>query len=179
MMQVIRKIKKRLSAPIAAMFITVLLMALILTGCGENPQAEDVGTTLNEEEIWGTVPEETLGIAVDTPYMTFYYPEEWRDKVEIEHSSNGANSVTTFHTEISGKRVELFSVILGADEDEGYLLGQLKNEMDGTVNVYTLVYEVSAEDWTEEEYSEICSLQERINDIIIQFYEDERFEPSR
>ena len=38
--------------------------------------------------------------------------------------------------------------------------------------------EQNPEDWSEEEYTEICRLQERVNDILVQLQEDERFVPT-
>lgn len=133
----------------------------------------------DEEIVWATAPEETLGIAVDNDYMTFYYPQEWEGKVEEHREKNGENIAVTFQTKIGGKDVVLFSVVMGPGVVDGYLLGQLKDPQAGTINVYSVMNELMPEDWSEEEYSEICALQERVNDIIVQFYEDERFVPSR
>jgi hypothetical protein len=39
--------------------------------------------------------------------------------------------------------------------------------------------EQDPEDWSAEGYQQICQLQERVNDFIIQFHEDARFTPKR
>lgn len=151
------------------------LSVICLVGCGDRKVPAE---TLDDEAIWGNGPEETKGIEVQTEYFTFQYPKDWLNKVEEIHTKEGNNSVTTFQTMISGLDVELFSIILGPDEADAFLLGWLVAN-DNTVNVYTSVNDMPAEMWTKEEYDEICSLQERINEIIIQFYEDERFVPIR
>lgn len=159
--------------------MTLLLAVSILTllaGCGSKSEE----TNPVDDFVWVTAPEETLGIAVDNAYMTFYYPQEWEGKVEEIREEAGENITVTFQTGISGKDVVLFSVVLGSGVvEDGYLLGQLKDPQAGTINVYSVMNELMPEDWTEEEYNEICALQERVNDIIVQFYEDERFVPSR
>lgn len=151
------------------------LSVICLVGCSDRKVPAE---TLDDEAIWGTGPEETKGIEVQTEYFTFHYPKEWLYKVEEIHTKEGNNSVTTFQTKISGRDVVLFSIILGPDEADSFLLGWLVTN-DNTVNVYTSVNDMPAEIWSKEEYDEICSLQERINEIIIQFYEDERFVPNR
>lgn len=159
------------------MILLLLLAALLaLSGCGSASEAETMSA---DEALWGTAPEETQGIAVDNAYMTFYYPQEWEGKVEELLEENGKNITVSFHTEVGKKDVVLFSIVLGPDACDGYLLGQLKDPEAGTINVYSIMNEQSWEDWSEEEYSEICALQERVNDIIVQFYDDARFVPSR
>lgn len=159
------------------MILLLMLAALlVLTGCGSAPEAE---TESADEALWGTAPEETQGIAVDNAYMTFYYPQEWKGKVEELREENGKNVTVSFQTKVGEKDVVLFSIVLGPDVFDGYLLGQLKDPQAGSINVYSIMNELVREDWSEEEYSEICALQERVNDIIVQFYDDDRFVPSR
>ena len=152
-----------------------VMCLLLLVGCGDRTVQEN---EVNEETMWGEPPEEPKGIEVQTEYFTFEYPAEWENKVEEIRTSEGNNSVVTFQTKISEQDVVLFSIILGPDEANGYLLGWLK---DGgkEVNVYSAMNEMPAEDWTKGEYDEICGLQERVNEIIIQFYDDPRFVPNR
>lgn len=166
---------RKWKANLALVLSVLMLVSMTLAGCGK--EAEPAPT--EEEIIWATAPEETLGIAVDNAYMTFYYPQEWDGKVKEVREETDENITVTFQTEIAGKEVVLFSVVMGPGVVDGYLLGQLKDAEAGTINVFSVMNEVTSEGWTEEEYSEICALQERVNDIIVQFYEDERFVPSR
>ena len=160
-----------------SLLLALLMMAAVaLTGCGSKEPKQTEPT----EIVWETAPAETLGIAVDNVYMTFYYPQDWEGKLEEVREEKDGNVTVTFRTEISGKEVVLFSVVMGPGVvEEGYLLGQLEDPQAGTINVYTVMNEIIPEGWSEEEYNEICSLQERVNDIIVQFYEDPRFVPSR
>ncbi len=160
--------KSKTFARVVAAGLSILLL---LTGCSRGP-------SLDDEEVWGAVPEETKGIEVQTDYFTFEYPKEWENKVKEVRTQEGNNCVVSFRTDISGQDVLLFSVILGSDESDGFLLGKL-NDGDNVVYVYTAVNDMPADDWSEEEYDEICSMQERINEIIAQFYDDARFVPSR
>lgn len=183
------------------MIVAVLLsmaVSLFLTGCsaGQQTETEPAVPTESEEEVTtapATEPtvesttepvtepviEEPVGIPVATPYMTFHYPEEWADKVEVQQADDGKNCTLTFQTEISGQELVLFSFVLGPDEAEGFLLGQLHDDQAGTVNVYCVMNEMDPEEWTDEEYDEICAHQERVNDMIFQLHEDGRFVPNR
>ena len=162
---------------LALLISMLLLTAMVLTGCGSKEQEPE---QTEEEIVWVTAPEETMGIAVDNAYMTFYYPQEWEGKVEEVREETDGNITVTFRTDISGREVVLFSVVMGPGVvEEGYLLGQLKDPQAGTINVYSIMNEINSADWSEEDYSQIIALQERVNDIIVQFYQDERFVPSR
>lgn len=160
---------------IALVLVMVMAATAALTGCGKSEPAE---AAVSEAEIWGTAPEETLGIAVENDYMTFYYPQEWEGKVEEVRVEDGEKCTVTFQTRISGEEVVLFSIVVGPEESDGYLLGWLE-EGENRINVYSVMNEIDSGEWSEEAYNEICSLQERVNDIIVQFYEDERFVPNR
>ena len=157
-----------------SLLLALLLMAaVVLTGCGSKEPEQTEPT----EIIWETAPAETLGIAVDNAYMTFYYPQEWDGRVEEVREETDGNVMVTFRTDISGKEVVLFSIVMGPEEAEGYLLGHL-TEGGKQIFVYSVMNEMPAEDWSEADYAKICALQERVNDIIIQFFEDPRFTPN-
>lgn len=160
-----------------ALGLTVAILGgVILSGCAEEETAEP---TTQQQEIWGEVPEETTGIAVDNPYMTFYYPQEWEGKVEEIRTKEGNNTKVQFMTRISDEDVILFSIVMGPDEAEGYLLGQLQDPEAGAVNVYSVMNMLDPNAWSAQEYTQLCGLQERVNDIIIQFHQDPRFTPSK
>ena len=66
------------------LFVGVLaaLLMVSFTACGEKSSAAENTEPMTEDEaIWGTIPEETLGVAVETPFMTFHYPQDWQGKV--------------------------------------------------------------------------------------------------
>lgn len=187
---------KKLNGKGCVKVLAGILSVLLLVGCGaaDVPEetvdeavveetapeeiVEEIPEEIPEEEtVLDEIPEETKGIEVQTEYFTFEYLKEWENKVEEVHTQEGRNSVVTFRTKVSERDVVLFSVILGPDEADGYLLGYLKDGEE-MINVYAAVNDMPAEDWSEEEYQEICAMQERVNDIIVQFYEDERFVPN-
>lgn len=150
--------------------------AMMFAGCGDK-SVQDTSET--SQAIWETPPEETLGLEVETDYITLYYPRDWEEEVTPIQAEVNGNQVTTFRTKLFDQEIDLFSIILGPNEAEGYLLGQLKGEGEKLTNVYLEVNEQNPEDWTKEQYDEICALQERVNEITIRIQEDPRFIPNR
>ena len=125
-------------------------------------------------------PEETQGVAMDTPYITLYYPEEWDGLVTTELKTEGETQRLTIRTEIGGKGVELFSLIMGPVEmAEGFPLGTLNHETAGTIQVFAAMNEQMPEGWTDDEVAQFGAMQERVNDLIMQLHEDPRFDAGR
>lgn len=189
--------------PLLILLIASMTVALLLGGCKNQDKPSDTDptqtntstptevpaeTTLPAEQTEPTgeeipggefIPEETEGIHVESDYFTFYYPAEWDGKVEMIKTEVGGNEMTTFRTTIDGREVELFSIVVGPEKADGYLLGYLESDGGTPINVYSVIEDQAEEGWTKEQYDEICALQERINEITIQFQEDPRFIANR
>lgn len=166
--------------------IAAALLALtLLTGCGKTQEPENTTqpTETTAETMADTTAEQIQepaisGIAVETPYMTLYLPEDWRDTLKWETAQRGENYVLTFCLTAMEKPVELFSLVLGPeDEEQGYYLGYL-DKADGMINIYSVMNEQDPADWSDSDYAEISYQQERINELILQFHEDPGFHAS-
>ena len=156
---------------IAALAAVIAVMAFMMMK--NAPAGEPVPTGINGEEF--TVTEDP-GIAVENPYMTYCYASDLADDVTVETSTENGRHEAAFLTEINGEKLELFRIILGKGTAEnGYVLGTLGKD----VHVTLVMNEQHAEDWSEEDFARINTLQERINDIIPQFYADSRFTANR
>ena len=156
----------------------VLLSLLLLTGCGK-PEAQE--TTTQPSQTFASEPEQLppqtwSGKPVETPYITLYCPEDWADAVEHEVVEQGKNYVMVFRLTTVENPVLLFSLTVGPEQAEGYYLGVLKDE-SADYHVYSHMNEQNPEDWSVEDYAEICHQQERVNDLILQLHEDARFIP--
>lgn len=181
--------------------MTALLLALMLTGCGEQAPAEttvpiELETAVATETIVTTeasvatepsiadgmefAPQENTGIAVDTPYITLHYPEEWQGIVTAEQTEAAGGQMLTFRTTIGEADAVLFSLIFsGAETAEGFPLGVLTQENGDDVHVFAAMNETIPETWSEEEINQFGSMQERVNDLIMQLNEDPRFDSGR
>lgn len=161
--------------------LTALLLVLLLTGCGGKTPTETTAPTepsvANGMEF---APQENTGIAVETPYITLYYPEEWQGIVTVEQTEAEGGQMLTFHTPIGETDTVLFSLIFsGAETAEGFPLGALTQENGEVVYVFAAMNETIPETWSEEEINQFSSMQERVNDLIMQLHEDPRFDSGR
>ncbi len=158
----------------------VALLIGLLAGCSKEQPAQTAATTdpatvpatTEQAEYIPSLTEQAKlgGIAVETPYITLYYPKQWTELKSAEVTKSGENYRMTFCTAVADRTVELFSMIIGPDEAEGYLLGTL----DG-MYVYSLMNEQNPEDWSEEDYMDLCRQQEYVNELILQLHENPGF----
>ena len=112
--------------------------------------------------------------------ISLNYPEELADRLSVETKEDETGAELRFSGDFNGKQLELFGfVIAQSNEAEGFVLGTIKDAEKGSFFVIMQVEEINPNGWTDEEYADICALQERVNDIIVQFYNDPRFEASK
>ena len=162
-----------------------LLAALlvIFSGCGEEktPETQPAPTQQAENPVLETEPEitEEPGIPLTTKYIVLSYPAELEGAVNIRYEDLPEGQEVIFTTGFTGEELELFRFSLSKDGTDGYELGVLKDEQAGELRVCVDVKEYENGNFTPEAYTKLNSLQERVNDIIIQFYDDPRFAPSR
>ncbi len=167
--------------------LTVLLsvvMVITITGC--NRAQED------PEELSGTEPTQPVqtgegdeqitedsGVPLVTEYIILSYPSELEDMVSIEYEDLPDGQSIIFTTEFTGESLELFRFSLSKSGADGHELGVLNDEQAGELIVCVDVRDYSSGSWTPEEYAKLLAMQDRVNDIIIQFHEDPRFTPAR
>ena len=162
------------------------LMALLLCACGSAgdvtlPNTDPTGY-LEPETTVPTEPEpiteeitEDPGIPLVTQYMVLSYPSELEDMVKIEYEDLQDGQQILFTTEFTGEKLELFRFSISKSGTDGYRLGVLSHEEAGELLVCVDVKEYSSGSWTPEVFAKLNAMQERVNDIIVQFYEDPRF----
>lgn len=182
--------------------LAAAVLVLMLAGCGK--EAPEQATAAPEETAAATqatvaatqateapeteatvepgvngmefAPEEMTGAAVDTPYITLYCPVEWVGTVNVAQGEKDGNHTVTFTTVVAEEETVLFSLLFGpSDRAEGFQLGQLEDETAGTVYVFAAMNEEVSPSWSDEDYANVCAMQERVNDMIMQLHEDPRF----
>ena len=125
------------------------------------------------------VVEEPENIPVPTEYMTFYIPEDLENILTVSTQQTEDGVRVLGQGEFSGGMLELFAILLTHEEAEGFLLGTLNHETEGSLYVTMQINEHDPADWSAEELVEIETLQERVNDFIAQLQDDGRFVPNR
>lgn len=165
-----------------ALLLSVLLMAVILAGCNsetEETQPDDTslsGATEAEcvQQNGGQDVTETSAVdetpvaqdvVVSTAFGDLHYQEQWEEFVRTEQMADTNFITVSFSAEINGTRYHLFDVIIG--EGEGEPVGQL-TDASGTVrDVFVFVDEIiTPPDMAEDQYNQLCAMQEDINYVI-------------
>ena len=148
------------------------------TSSSSSASSEPVESS-SSEYIEGAPEATEPGISVETQHMSFYYPAELEETFIVRHSEEEGNQTVAFCSEISGEELELFAVVLGTADENDFTLGILQDDTAGEVPVSIRMNVQDPADWSAEDFERINALQERVNDIIIQFYEDPRFVPEQ
>lgn len=170
--------------------LAVLMALLLLTGCGSKAPAATEVETVPPETTAATEPSaangmefapvEEAGVALVTPYITLYCPEEWQDTVKVDQQETETALSLTFHTPMGEGNAVLFSLIFSKENTaEGFLLGSLTEAADGPIYVFAAMNETVPEGLSGEETARFGSMQERVNDLIMQLHEAPGFESGR
>lgn len=161
----------------------VLSVSVVLSGCGKEdvPETEpsEIPPTQQTENPADEEITEEPGIPLSTKYIVLSYPAELEDTVGIRYEDLADGQEIIFSTEFTGGELELFRFSLSKSGTDGYELGVLNDEEAGELRVCVDVKEYENGSWTPEEYAKLTAMQERVNDIIIQFHDDPRFTPAR
>lgn len=160
-----------------SLILAVIVVVGILAGCGASKETANVDS--NPADAEQIMPTEELSIPLATNYIILGYPAELEKDVKVTYENIADGQKITFTTEFTGEELVLFHFTISASVEEGYLLGILNDAQAGELNVCMNVHDYSNGSLKPEDFNKINAMQERVNDIIIQFYEDERFVPSR
>lgn len=173
------KMKNRL---LAILFCAA--MAVAVTGCNraeddfqappEPAPTEPMQTEGNDELIT-----EDAGVPLVTEYIILSYPSELEDMVSIAYEELPDGQEIIFTTEFTGEKLELFRFSISKSGTEGYELGVLSDDQAGDLIVCVEVKDYGSGNWNPEDYAKLMAMQDRVNDIIIQFHEDPRFTAAR
>ena len=171
---------------ISLFLLVALLATVVLTGCGkengaETQPSEPVPTQQTESPIPETGDEitEAPGIPVVSKYIVLSYPADLEGMVTVNYEFLEDGQQIIFTTNFTGEDLELFRFSLSKSGTDGYELGILTDENDGDLHVCVDVKDYDNGNRTPEEYTKLTAMQERVNDIIIQFHADPRFTPAR
>lgn len=176
------KMKKRASRLLA--ILLCVAMAVAVTGCNraedeyKDPPEPTPTQPLQTEEGDEQITEDA-GVPLVTEYIILSYPSELEDMVSIAYEELPDGQEIIFTTEFTGEKLELFRFSISKSGTEGYELGVLNDEQAGELTVCVDVKDYSSGNWNPEDYAKLLAMQDRVNDIIIQFHEDPRFTSAR
>lgn len=104
--------------------------------------------------------EDTSTFEIKTSVTTLFYPNKWKDIVKIENTDE--------QVKFSYNGEKLFDLVF--TECDGYLLGTYKD-----TPIYIISYNVDESKYTEEEYYDICGMENSVNVILENLMKDENF----
>ena len=169
------------------MLLAILLCAVMTVAVAGCNRAEDdykeppepaptkpVQTEGNDEQLT-----EDAGVPLVTDYIILSYPSELEDMVSIAYEELPDGQRIIFTTEFTGEKLELFRFSISKSGTEGYRLGVLSDDRAGDLIVCVEVKDYSSGSWDPEDYAKLMAMQDRVNDIIIQFHEAPRFTAAR
>lgn len=169
--------EKTKSKRLLTLLAAVMLMVVVFAGCSkESAEAQPTATAQVGE---GAEITEASAVPLSTNYIVLSYPAELEEDVKVSYENLEDGQMIIFTTDFTGEELELFHFSISTSGDDGYPLGVLEDEQAGSLVVCMYVQEYTDGNWKPEEFNKLNSMQERVNDIIVQFYEDERFVPSR
>lgn len=151
-------------------FVMVLCPGLVCPAYAESLEPEAVPTLLETPE----------GLLVRTKYADIYYPEEFAEAVMVVLAETEDSTMVTVTTILAEKEVMLYTLILTGMELDGmedFVFGYLQDEILGTISIVLQMEEQIPAEWSEDEFTRICELQETVNDLFEQLQEDPRFVP--
>ena len=118
---------------------------------------QDYGFVLEEEDQAASFEV----FAVETTFATLYYPSRWQDTVTV----NVNDKTVSF----CFGQTALFDICFENREDGAFL-----GSYAGTP-VYVVSYDISPDDYTVQQYRNICAMQDDINVILEHLSQDEKF----
>lgn len=176
----VKAISPKLLIAIIAVFL-VIIVALSVALLEANGNARNAAAANELVYAEGEIEEveEDPGIPLSTKYIVLSYPSELEDMVTVRYEDLEDGQQVIFTTDFTGEELELFRFSISKSGTDGYQLGVLTDEKDGDLLVCMHVQEYSNGNWKPSEFTKLNAMQERVNDIIVQFHDDPRFEPTR
>ena len=96
---------------------------------------------------------------IRTPYGDLTYPGVWTDKVSYEIVEDGADFRIVFRSTLEDAEMELFTLCYGTAPDSAYVMGRMSDGTAVSVDMKAL---------GPVENEEVLTLQESINDLLVQ-----------
>ena len=150
----------------------IVLLGLVTVGAGvlffidnkeEKPSAEKDNQTIVVADDTSS-QDEVASYEISTKYCKLYFPEIWRDKIEVRCTEKEGYKAAFYGVTEGKESKHLFDVCF--DSDKGILLGYLEYE-DTIVNISVDIKELEFDDsWNQEEIDLIYSMQEEMNFVI-------------
>lgn len=172
--------KQKKTRSVLLLLLSVALIAAVVAGVLflRSRQGLPVGPAQQGAEV--SEAEEVIpSVALQMEHIQLTFPADLMERITVEYETLTDGQQAVFYTELAEEKLELFRFSLSLSGTDGYRLGILRDKTAGDLIVCVEVQGYSEGSWKPEDYTALNALQERVNDIIAQFYEDSRFVPDR
>ena len=145
---------KRKTTTIVIISALMSIMALTFTACSNNSKVDeknDMVQSNSSNEIVESENKEYVGLEIITAHGVVYYPEYTEEYLHTEVVEQDCSVVSSYASVGEHKDVKIFDIILDATE---YTTEMSKLDIDNT--------------WTQEELDILFSMQESINEIVVE-----------
>ena len=139
-------------------FAALTVLAGLLAGCRHVTPEQETQTTIGTTEA---LPEDIL---ISTAYGDLHYPDQWREYLQVQQSTEGDELTACFTASFDGKAYVLFNVIIG--NKEGDVVGKITDAQGTVRDVAIRVPEISMEGLSEDEQNRIYAMQDELNYLI-------------
>ena len=101
---------------------------------------------------------------IETEYCNLEYPSKWENQITVNKEKlNG--TIIEFYID----DVHLFDICF--DNEDAYPIGKIKIK-EQFIEIGVNSYDIQEDEFTEEEYEELCMMQEDLNVILTKLVED-------
>ena len=152
------KRKWMIAAAVVAVAALAAVLIFALHGGGK-----DEGVPMGKKSV-----AETANGEIETPVGVLTFPAEWADRVWTEDASSGDRYSEGFYGSAGRDEVLLFELSVGAD-GVGYRLGSAPDKNGTMQELWLNISEIEPKSaWTEQQISQINTMQGCVNDLIEQ-----------
>lgn len=156
--------KKNTTKILSIIFVVLVIVNLVGFLFLLKDKDDDNSGNINNDISNQNTIEEVSNFEIETKYCKLYYPEVWKDQIELKETEEFGYKVE-FYSLIQGKEAKhIFDVCFNSDD--GNLLGYLKSD-DDIINISIDVMELNFDDnWKQDEIDEVYAMQEEMNYVM-------------
>lgn len=167
--------KSKALALTISIFLMIIVVIVFVSGRKNetNNVTDEVDSKIVDAQMDNVDDTEAYFFEIETQYCKLYFPEMWKDNIEIRYKEEMGYKVG-FYGVVENKEAQLlFEVCFNSDDGE--LLGYLEIDED-IVNISIDINDIVFDDsWEEEEMQQIYTMQEDVNFVIDTLNKNENY----
>lgn len=144
---------------------------------GETTEALPQPEQQTQPQLQETVPVQAEDFRISTPCCDLYLPAEWEGVIRADTIEMDGMCAVTFLGVLEEREVPLYTLLFEKGENQGTALGSVQTE-DGTAWIYLEMSELDQDKTlTAQQYDELMSMQETVNNLLEKLALEPAFAP--